>query len=488
MPQARAASAATVAASASTPRPNILLILVDDMGYGDFGRFNGGLCPTPRLDALMDEGVVLSQHFTASPVCNPSRACLLTGRYPHRTGSIDTLEWWGLERLALREQTLADLLRQAGYRTGLIGKWHLGSFDPRYHPRQRGFDETICFRGGMHDYYRWRLEWGDTLRRGDGQTYLTDVWTQQAVDFIRRARPGQPFFLHLTYNAPHTPLQCPAEDAAAFAHLDLPQGVKTLYGMIRRMERGVEQVLETLDQQGLRDNTLVIFTSDNGPQFGGEGDRCTTRFNCQLHGAKGSTYDGGIRVPGIWRWPAGGLIGGRTVDAMVHFADYLPTLLHAAGVTQRPHRPLDGIDLLPLLQGDPAAAHSDCTRRFWQWNRYAPLAHCNAAMRDGDWKLVRPALPEAMKVHDIELLHKSMYEPEHFETHGILTGPYPSRTVPPPPPAELYNLATDPLEQHNLAPTEPARVHHMSQALDQWFEEVEADRATITDAAQLPPT
>ena len=166
-------------------KPNIVFILVDDMGYGDFSRFNGGLSATPVLDGLIDESLCLTQHYTASPVCNPSRACLMTGRYPQRTGSIDTLEWRGLERLALRETTLPDMLKAAGYATGLVGKWHLGAFDPRYHPNRRGFDETVCFRGGMHDYYQWRVEWGDSPRRTDGR-YLTDVWTEEAVQFIER--------------------------------------------------------------------------------------------------------------------------------------------------------------------------------------------------------------------------------------------------------------------------------------------------------------
>ena len=126
-------------------RPNVVFILVDDMGYGDFSAFNGGLSRTPTLDALMQESVCLTQQYTASPVCNPSRACLMTGRYPHRTGSVDTLEWHGLERLALRETTLADVFKSAGYSTGLVGKWHLGAFDPRYQPTRRGFDEAVCF-------------------------------------------------------------------------------------------------------------------------------------------------------------------------------------------------------------------------------------------------------------------------------------------------------------------------------------------------------
>ena len=191
------------------PRPNILFILADDMGYGDFSTVNGDLSSTPALDDLMSESLCLTQQYTASPVCNPSRACLLTGRYPHRTGSIDTLEWRGLERLALREITLSQVLNEAGYATGLVGKWHLGAFDKRYHPHNRGFDETVCFCGGMHDYYDWRLEFGESVVQADGR-YLTDVWTEEAVGFIER-HAEEPFFLHVTNNAPHTPLQAPEE-------------------------------------------------------------------------------------------------------------------------------------------------------------------------------------------------------------------------------------------------------------------------------------
>ena len=298
-----------------TQRPNLVFILVDDMGYGDFSRFNGGLSSTPTLDALIDESVCLTQHYTASPVCNPSRAALMTGRYPHRTGSVDTLEWHGLERLALRETTLADVLKRAGYTTGLIGKWHLGSFDPRYHPQRRGFDEAVCFRGGMHDYYRWRLDYTDTVKRGDGR-YLTDVWTDEAVSFIDRHAHDEPFFLHVTYNAPHTPLQAPEEELRPFVERGtFNRGVATIYAMIHRMDAGVARILEALERNGLAENTVVVFSSDNGPQFGGEGDECTTRFNCEFNGAKGTVYEGGIRVPGILRWPAG-LQGGRQVPEM----------------------------------------------------------------------------------------------------------------------------------------------------------------------------
>jgi arylsulfatase A-like enzyme len=458
-------------------KPNIVFILADDMGYGDFSAVNKGLSQTPALDQLMSESICLTQQYTASPVCNPSRACLMTGRYPHRTGSIDTLEWRGLERLALRETTLADVLRGAGYSTGLVGKWHLGAFDRRYHPLNRGFDESVCFRGGMHDYYDWRLEFNEAVVKGDGR-YLTDVWTEEAVRFIHRHQT-EPFFLHVTYNAPHTPLQAPDEEVQPFLNTGkFNKGVSTLYGMLKRMDHGVARILETLQKCGLADNTLVMFTSDNGPQFGGEGENCLTRFNCHLHGAKGSVYEGGIRVPMLLRWPDG-LDGGRQIDDMVHFSDWFPTVLSLAGVPVPPALKIDGVDILPVLRGEKDKA---CTKRFWQWNRYTPLVTCNAAVRDGDWKLVRPAIPQAMTAPCCNpWLRISMYEPERLIESGPITDPEPARTLPAPPAPELYHIAEDPLETANLAGKYPAVAHRLLRDLENWFEDVERERATIDD-------
>lgn len=452
-------------------RPNIIFILADDMGYGDFSRFNSGISQTPAIDSLMDEGVCLTQHYAASAVCNPSRACLLTGRYPHRTGSVDTLEWYGLERLALRERTLADMLKAAGYATGLVGKWHLGAFDDRYHPMRRGFDETVCFRGGMHDYYQWRIEFGNTARRADGR-YMTDVWTEEAVGFIER-HAKEPFFLHVTYNAPHTPLQVPEEEVAPFlGRTGTNKGVATIYGMIRRMDKGIGRILETLDRLGLRDNTIVLFTSDNGPDFGGQGEDSRRRFNCNYNGAKCLVYEGGIRVPMVIRWPDG-MPKNCAVSEMVHFADWLPTLLAMTNIPlPNDNLPIDGVNVLPVLRGEPGRVE---TRRFWQWNRLTPLVECNAAMRDGNWKLVRPVLREAMDFPDHHWLYVSMYGPEHFIHNGILPLPERPQEVPKPPPPELYNLAEDPLEQNNLATKHPERAGKMLVELERWFEEVMAE-------------
>ena len=459
-------------------RPNIILIVADDMGYGDFGVFNDGRARTPILDELVQESVCLTQHYSGSPVCAPSRAALLTGRYPHRTGAIDTLEGRGLDRLALRETTLGDLFKANGYATGLIGKWHSGALDPRYHPNRRGFDEFAGFRGGWQDYYEWRLDYNGSYRASDGR-YLTDVFTDEAVRFIDRHHNAS-FFLHLAYNAPHFPLQAPEDEVAPYAETgQFTKGVSLIYAMNEHMDRGIGQLLEALDRHSIADNTIFMFTSDNGPQMSGDGDMDTTRFNCQFNGAKGHVYEGGIRVPLIIRWPDG-LDGGRYFDDMVHYTDWLPTLLAMTDTDLPPALNLDGTNILAALRGDGGNINPT---RFWQWNRYTPLITSNAAMRDGDWKLVRPQIREAMKVspEDSRIDRALKYEPESIA--GITHEPEPQRVVPSPPPAELYNLKDDPLEQHDLAAAQPARVSSMLTALEKWFHEVETERRSINDNA-----
>jgi arylsulfatase A len=453
-------------------RPNIVFIIADDMGYGDFAVFNGGITQTPTLDRLVEEGVCLTQHYSASPVCAPARAALLTGRYPHRTGAIDTLDARGLDRMALRERTVADLFRSEGYVTGMVGKWHNGAFDPRHHPNARGFDEFAGFRGGWQDYYQWHMDRNGTLHKSDGR-YLTDVLTDEAVGFVSR-HAGKPFLLMLTYNAPHFPLQAPQEDCKPFAETGrYTRGVSRIYGMIRRMDAGIERVLGELARRGLAENTLVMFTSDNGPQFGGRGQWCTTRFNCNFNGCKGNVYEGGIRVPMLVRWPAGGLVGGRRCDDFVHFTDWSATLLSAADVPARPDLPLDGCDVLDALRGQGARGSP---RRFWQWNRYEPVGTSNAAMRDGDWKLLRPVIGASMDLpgEELERDRATKYEPERFT--DICRDPLPDRDIPPPPPPQLYNIREDPEERHDLAERHPDRVHAMLRELETWFESVEAER------------
>lgn len=396
-------------------RPNVIFILADDMGYGDFGLFNNGLTQTPALDLLTSEGMCFSQHYSASPVCAPARAGLLTGRYPHRTGVIDTYECLGLERLALHETTIADLFQQAGYATGLVGKWHCGTLGEAYHPNARGFQECACFRGGWQDYYQWRLDYGDGKYRNSDGTYLTDVLTDEAIEFVRRHK-HEPFFLHLAYNAPHFALQAPDEDVNPFRETgQFTEGVSRVYGMIRRMDKGIKRLLHELNALGIQENTIVIFTSDNGPDFGGQGDMCLQRFNCGLNGSKTHVYEGGIRLPLIMRWPEK-LKAGRTNDTFLQFIDWLPTLAAACSVDIPDTLSLDGCEQLArILQAD---ATREPPLSFWQWNRFTPFVTCNVAMRDGAWKLVQPAIMEYMPPHDpqevIQIDVDMKYHPEKF--------------------------------------------------------------------------
>lgn len=458
-------------------RPNIVLIVADDMGYGDFGVFGDGTPRTPTLDHLLAEGVCLTQHYSASAVCAPARAALLTGRYPHRTGAIDTLEGRGSDRLALHEVTLADALKTAGYATGLVGKWHNGALDPRYHPNRRGFDEFVGFRGGWQDYYRWRLNCNGRLQEADGR-YLTDVFAEEAAAFIHRHR-AEPFFLMVTFNAPHFPLQAPSEESAPFEELGrFTRAVSNIYGMIARMDKGVARIVESLEQCGLTEDTLVMFTSDNGPQFGGDGEECTTRYNCSFNGCKGNVYEGGIRVPMILRWPAG-LPRQQRCNAFVHFCDWFPTLLALADARLPGTLPLDGVDVLPVLRAERTP---EAPRRFWQWNRYTPVKTCDAAMRDGDWKLVRPCIAEAMTLSetDCEVDHALKYEPDRFD--GLAGVPEPERDIPPPPPPQLFKIDEDPFEREDRAEEEPERTERMLRELDAWFDDVEGERGRLPEA------
>ena len=467
-------------------RPNIVLILADDMGYGDFGCFGDGSARTPALDHLVATGLCLTQHYSASPVCAPARASLLTGRYPHRTGVVDTTEMRGLDRMAPSEVTIAQLLGAAGYATGLVGKWHNGALDPRHHPTTRGFAEFTGFCGGWSPYFGWPIERGTspaTQSVQDGR-YLTDVFTEEAVAFVERHR-AEPFFLFLSYNAPHYPFQSPPEDFARYAEISATAGGMTkavchIRAMIERMDAGIARVLDTLDRTGLADDTLVLFTSDNGPQMHGSGDMDTTRPNCGYRGAKLLVHEGGIRLPMVLRWPAGLDGGGRTLDTMVHFTDWLPTLLAIAGAEAPRDRLLDGADVRGVLQGERGTLDE---RRFWQWNRYVPHGECNAAMRDGDWKLVRPAIDALMQVTPEDMAIDVAAKFDRVKYNAISRDPLPQQPQVTPPPAQLFDLARDPGETTDLAAREPERVRRMEADLARWFEAVEIDRRAA--AAQL---
>lgn len=465
-------------------QPNILFVVADDMGYGDFGRFNHGLTQTPNLDRLTGESVCLSQHYSASALCAPARASLLTGRYPHRTGVIDTMAVGGFDRMSLRETTIAEVLHANGYSTAIIGKWHCG-FGGGYHPLRRGFDQTVVKSSGH--YFDWTLTYNHAKSRRSDGTYLTDVLTDEAISFLRRER-SSPFFLHLAYHNPHGPWQAPAEDLAEYVDKGpWNKGVAHVYAMIRRLDWNIGRLLAALDESGLSENTLVVFTSDNGPQFDcGDREWRLDRFNCGFKGAKGSVHEGGIRVPLVARWPAG-FQGGRYYYEMVHFVDWFPTLLAAAGVRLPTDLLLDGDDMMPVLRGEGSRVNPV---RFWQWSRLRPLPTLNAAMRDGEWKLVYPGARFANIFYREDVKRSAQIEadPDSYLDHvtepygrhaGEIAVSYVTNSEP-----ELYNLRSDPLEHDDLALRFPRRVDSMKQALADWFAEVDHELCSIDEPAK----
>ena len=463
-------------------KSNIILIVADDMGYGDFGAFSEGRVRTPHLDALIGEGLCLTQHYSGSPVCSPTRASLLTGRYAHRTGALSPQEVRGMDRIALDEVTIGDVFKHNGYTTGLIGKWHNGALDDRYHPNARGFDAFVGFRGGWMDYWDWWIERNGQREWSDGR-YLTDVFTDEAVAFVRQHK-ADPFFVMLPYNAPHSPLHAPEDVSTRYVEEGHSQQVAATYAMIEVMDAGVGRILDELETLGIVDNTLVMFTSDNGPAMRLRADQVpegwstdTHRANAGLRAGKGSVYEGGIRVPMIIRWPDG-LETGREITDLIHFTDWLPTLSAIAEIDVPETRALDGRDQTPVLRGGESR---EIPRRFWQWNGSEPVYTSNAAMRDGRYKLVRPTLTmppaneeaERLMARYVELDIEYKYHPERV---SLMTDPEPERIIPEPLPVEIYDVESDRAEATNLADAESERVSRMLSELEAWCEDVEAER------------
>jgi arylsulfatase A-like enzyme len=458
-------------------QPNILFILADDLGYGDLGLFGNQIVRTPNLDELGRKGVVLTQHYSASPLCAPARAALLTGRYNHRTGAVDVPSNRGLDRIALSERTIGDVFCRAGYRTGMVGKWHNGLHDMRFHPNARGFSEFAGFLNGGMDYYQWVLDRNGNSEPSDGR-YLTDVFTTEACDFIHRHRDN-PFFLYLAYNAPHAPYQAPDDLVQYYRRIGgLSEKVCRLYAMVESMDRGIGRVLHEIAINGLRENTIIVFTSDNGPFLSGD----LERYNGPLRGAKGNILEGGIRVPCLVAWP-NGLPNAREVHATSHFCDWLPTLASMAGVDPADTCRLDGADITPLLEG--RRPESEATL-YWQRNRYAPVPRCNGAMRAGAWKLVWPMRRGADQKCDAD---NQFYYAGLTAPHQLMSSlpELPARDIGPPEPPELYRVDRDPHEDHNLAASEPARVDAMVQAWDTWFAEVAGGWQTTFEANNRQP-
>jgi arylsulfatase A-like enzyme len=399
-------------------KPNIVVIISDDMGYADIGCQGCKDIPTPNIDSIARKGVRFTNGYVSCPVCSPTRAGLATGRYQQRFGhEYNTGPPPGGLReqvgLPLTEVTIADVLKSAGYVTGAVGKWHLG-MAPHFHPFKRGYDEFFGFLHGGHSYIDPGLGTFNPILRGtepvDEKEYLTDAFSREAVAFVER-HSKEPFFLYLAYNAVHTPMQGPERYKDGFKHIT-EQKRRIYAGMLTAMDEGIGKLLMKLRELGLEKDTLLFFINDNGGPTPANGSR-----NTPLRATKGTMYEGGIRVPFMVQWP-GRLKAGSTYDKPVISLDILPTAAAAAGAKLPSGRKLDGVNLLPYLTGEKKQPPHEAL--FWRSGQ-------NHAARKGDWKLVKM---------------------------GEQTG--------------LYNLASDIGEKKDLKAEKPDVFKEMQDAYEQW--------------------
>ncbi len=391
-------------AAVAADRPNVIFILVDDMGYGDIGPFGATDLETPHLDRLAREGVKLTDSYSAGSVCSPTRVAFLTGRYQQRVGIEWADIWIGTKGLPASETSIARMLKNDGYATGIMGKWHVGG-TAEFGPNAHGFDEFFGHLGPNVDFYTHRELiprtgvpdlWENTtpvVREG----YMTDLITEGSVGFIEE-HAGHPFFLFVSYNAPHWPFQPPDRLWVAYPEERFKGTRRDYNAMVERIDDGVGEILDTLDKKGLASNTLVIFTSDNG------GERLSRNVPFFHH--KASLWEGGIRVPSLIRWPAQ-LPGGTTSKQAAITMDYSATILAAAGTEPPAGRSLDGINLLPVLKGEKPVHERTL---FW---RTPILGECKPtyanfecvlqkAVRKGRWKYVVDGYEKLEMLFDLE--------------------------------------------------------------------------------------
>lgn len=441
----------------------MVIIYADDLGYGDLGCFGSEDVHTPHLDRLAAGGMRLTQWYSNSPVCSPSRAALLTGRHPVHAGVQEILGGRRGTSGLPDQPTVATVLRKAGYATGIFGKWHLGTGEA-YGPLRRGFDTHTGFRAGCVDYYSHIFYWGqhndpvhdlwqDDRELWENGRYLTELITERACEFIT-TNAARPFLCYVPFNAPHYPMHAPREYLDRFP--DLPEERRIMAAMIAAMDDGVGRLLDTLAAHGLTENTVVFFSSDNGPStetrnwLGGEEIGYRGGSTGGLRGHKGSLFDGGIRVPAVLSWP--GHVAPGTCSEPAQMMDLMPTLLACCGLPTP--QGLDGEDLLPTLLGSQSPARdrgrggidqesravhesaseqeADCARPlFWE---YGP----QLAVRQGRWKL----------------LHSPREE---------LGGPFVAEEL-------LFDLSTDPSESTDLSGEYPQVAAELRRRLTSWAE------------------
>ena len=427
----------TLFTATTAAAPNVLLIVTDDQGAWDLGSAGNPHIHTPNLDALAKSGVSFARYY-AAPVCSPTRAGLMTGRYAFRTGLYNTR--FGGDSLSLREVTVAQLLRQAGYRTGLFGKWHLGRYHG-YQPQQRGFDEFLGHYQGHIERYEYADQFVYNGRPVTTRGYVTDLVTDAAIDFIddaRRRAAASPFFCYVAFSAPHSPYQLdtshahqPEGDAMITNYLkrglDLQQA--RIYAMVERVDRNIGRLLAHLDKSGLTRDTVVLFMSDNGG--------VSRHWNGTLRGFKAQVYEGGVRSPLFVRWPEQFPAGG-VVKAQASHVDILPTLCELAGAAVPKDRTIDGRSLVPLLRAGAGDRHQPFV--YHSWNRMVPSPDSNWGISDQRFKLVGAVGASGKKKAG--------------------SGP------------ELYDLEADPGERKNIAAAHPDQVKALRAEFLRWYGDV----------------
>ncbi len=402
-----------VLAVATPPKPNVVIILADDQGYGDLGRNGNPHGKTPHIDSLAQAGAAFERFFVSS-LCAPTRASLLTGRYSLRTGV------WGVtgrrEAMRAEEVTLAEILKPAGYRTGIFGKWHNGEQYPR-NPQGQGFDEVYGFRGGhLNDYFDPALDHNGKTVQTRG--YVADTLTNKAIEFIAANRK-RPFFCYVAYNTPHSPYSVPDKYFDPWKAKGFSDQEAAIAGMTVNLDENVGRLLASLDKLGLARDTIVMYASDNGAN--------SDRFNVGMNGRKGSAHEGGSRVPFHFRWP-GHVAAGKRVSQIAAHIDVVPTLVDLLGLPPPAGVSLDGKSLRPLLEGDGAG-----------WPERMLFAH-NAYKKPGPF----PGAVRSQRYRAVNMGERW----------------------------ELYDMQSDPGETKNVATGQPEVVKKLSQAYDKWFADV----------------
>lgn len=468
--------ATTLSPTALSPTgPNIVFLLADDMGYGDLGCFGSSVIQSPNLDRFASQGMKLNQCYAASPNCSPSRTGMLTGRSPYRVGMYDFARFKPLH-IPVEETTVAESLKTAGYQTMFAGKWHCsGDFNSgkQPYPGDHGFDHWFANVSNFGKDPTTFLRNGKPAGKTNG--WMSELVVNETIDWLEQRDNDQPFFTCLWFSEPHTPVLAAEEFRSLYPSEQINSHVRELatsggpqvkrrekiqdpdlyFGCVSMLDHHIGRLLDYLDQQGIADNTIVVFTSDNGPEH-----RTATAFGSSGHlrGAKGHMHDGGIHVPGIIRWP-GRIEAGSISEEPVNGTDWLPTFCEVAGVAPPTSRPLDGANVLPaLLHGKPVIRERPMM--WWLWHARGGY---EVAMRDGDYKMLATMLPQAEPgdVNDAR-------QPQDWTVMQFIKQAELGRF-------EMFNLTQDPSETTNLAAAQPDRFNSLKRRMIDTHAEIRAE-------------